>query len=750
RANGQIDEEEYNKRMATLSNTYLHGNKDSYKWRDYSGLMAVTGADTLEEAERLANEEINDMEGLANDETKELWKAVNAATQWTLRKSFDSGEMTRDNYEAVKSMFEYYVPLRGWAETRASDVYDYMGGKGEVFSPVVRNAFGRMSEADNPIAYIGNMAVSAIVGGNKNLLKQHLLRFAQNHPNALFTVSEQWYQNTGTKQNPKWVAVSPDIPENATAEQIDAAIKQFDEDMKALEESGMATKKKGKLKVNYPEDNARLKEHQVRVRVNGREYVIYVNGNPRVAQAINGKLRTRARENSYESSKMANINRVMAQNFTSRNPAFIFSNASRDLNMAMAVVGIKEGWDYNKKFYATLGRVVFRPRAVRGGALMPMLMGLYLDGKIDGYIADTSNDKDLRTFARYFKEFMTNGGETGFTSLRDVDTFKKTMQKEYGRMQQGKADPRKLLRQMGEGFEYVNRCVEDMTRFVTYATSRQMGRSIADSVTDAKNVTLNFNRKGSGGMYNATFRNFYIFVNPAIQSLHLLWQLASDKRTRKAFTVTTLSFATAGALMPIVNAAIYALTGGGDDDDYWNLPTWVRRNNICFKFPHTGSFITIPLAQEFRVFYGLGELVASALLGHPDKNAALSATEQVTDLLPISFTGANGNLAVNLSPTLLQPIMQVSNNVDFTGKPIRRITPFNENEPAFQKAYRGTPSWMVKSSELINDLTGGNEHSKGWIEGELMTALYLNYANDPAVVNHILKGYFGGMYSFIS
>lgn len=749
RANGRIDEEEYNRRMATLSNTYLHGNKDSYKWKDYSGLMAVTGAETLEEAERLANEEINDIEGLAGEETLKLWEAVNAATQWTLRKSFDSGEMTRDNYEAVRSMFRYYVPLRGWAETRASDVYDYMGGKGEVFSPVVRKAFGRMSEADNPIAYIGNMAVSAIVGGNKNLLKQHLLRFAQNHPSTLFTVSEQWYQNVGTEENPKWTAVSPDIPENATAEQIDAAIRQFNEDMAALEESGMATKKKGKLKINYQEDNARLKEHQVRVRVNGREYVIYVNGNPRVAQAINGKLRAKARENSYESSKMANINREMAQNFTSRNPAFIFSNASRDLTMAMAVVGIKESAAYNKKFYATLGRVVFTPRAVRGGALMPMLMGMYLDGKIDGYIADTRNDKDLRTFAKYFKEFMTNGGETGFTSLRDVDTFKRNMEKEYGRMNQGKADPRKLLRQMGEGFEYMNRCVEDMTRFVTFATSRQMGRSIADSVTDAKNVTLNFNRKGSGAMGNATFRNFYIFVNPAIQSLHLLWQLASDKKTRKAFTVTTLSFATAGALMPIVNAAIYALTGG-DDDDYWNLPTWVRRNNICFKIPYTGSFITIPLAQEFRVFYGLGELVASALLGHPDKNVALAATEQVTDLLPISFTGAGGNLAVNLAPTLLQPIMQVNSNVDFTGKPIRKMTPFNEDEPAFQKAYRGTPSWMVKSSELINYLTGGNEHSKGWIEGELATTLYLNYANDPAVVNHILKGYFGGMYSFIS
>ena len=48
------------------------------------------------------------------------------------------------------------------------------------------------------------MAVSAIVQGNKNKVKQTFMRFAENHPTNLVTVSEMWYRNYGTDAAPDW------------------------------------------------------------------------------------------------------------------------------------------------------------------------------------------------------------------------------------------------------------------------------------------------------------------------------------------------------------------------------------------------------------------------------------------------------------------------------------------------------------------------------------------------------------------
>ena len=175
-----------------------------YRGRDYSGLTDLTGKDDVQEAEAEAQRIVADMESRAD--TSELWKATNAATEWTLKKAYESGMMSRDNYDYVRSMFNNYIPLRGWEEDTAGDLYDYVGSgdKGTAFSPTLHKAKGRRSQADNPIAYIGSMAVSAIVQGNKNKVKQTFMRFAENHPTNLITVSEMWYRNYGTDAAPDW------------------------------------------------------------------------------------------------------------------------------------------------------------------------------------------------------------------------------------------------------------------------------------------------------------------------------------------------------------------------------------------------------------------------------------------------------------------------------------------------------------------------------------------------------------------
>ena len=354
------------------------------------------------------------------------------------------------------------------------------------------------------------------------------------------------------------------------------------------------------------------------------------------------------------------INRSMAAFFTSKNPAFVLSNLSRDLTMAGASVAVKEDAAYNAQFIKNVWKVL-RPRSGRAAkhgfarmvtlgmygkdtightGLLPSLMRKYLDGDLD-----LSNETE-----RLFGEFMDEGGETGFVNMLSVDSFKEKMQKEIGQMNGTTLNIAKArkgtketpvgrgLRLMGDIFEFYNRCAEDATRFIVYMTSRQMGKSLEDSIADAKDVTLNFNRKGTGAKWNAVVRDLFIFVNPAVQALANMFKMAYKHPLK--LTAVTAAFMAGGALIPVFNQWLLNLFGDDDDKDaYWNLPPWVRKNNLVLWVPGTKNFITIPLAQEFRVFYGLGEMATSLIYDHPVHEWPMEILSSFMDLVPINPTG---------------------------------------------------------------------------------------------------------------
>lgn len=720
------------------------------RMRDYAGLTALTGQSDVLDAEAEAQRIVNDMEsrvasiygGAQDNPVSKLWEATNAATKWTLKKGYESGIISKDNYNYVSGMFNYYVPLRGWQEDTAGDLFDYVGSgdKGTAFSPTLHKAKGRRSEADNPIAYIGNMAVSAIVQGNKNKVKQTFLGFVENHPTNLVTVSEMWYRNFGTDTDPDWREDVPNIPEDATADEVADIVKQHEDMMEQLEDLGKATKKRGRLHLGVPVKKGQALEHHVEVMVNGKKYVLYINGNPRAAQALNGTRQRRASERSFESSKIAQMGRLLAERYTSLSPSFTVSNALRDLTMAAITTLIKESPAYALRFRLNVLKL-------GGPARMFTLMKWYKKAA-----AQQQPTGQMSETQKYFYEFMTEGAETGFTSLKEIDEYKKDMDKMYRNMNQKLLNPKRLFRGLSQGLEYANRCIEDMTRFAIYMASRQSGRNVKRSVNDAKNVTLNFNRKGSGELGNATYRNLQIFVNPAIQSLQNVGKMAKDHPAR--FTLLTGSIALIGAAQVFATQLLWSVFGGGDGDDddwnavdeYWKLPSWQRRNNLVVWIPGTKKFAMIPLAQEFRVFHGFGETMTTVMEGKSGENPALEVLTQASDLLPLDFAGNNGNPLVNLAPTVTQPLLQVGFNTDFTGRPLYKDNDFNKYEPSFQKAYVGTPSWLIKSSEFINDITGGDDHMQGWWERTKVG----KELNNPAVVDHILKGYYGGMYSFLA
>lgn len=702
---------------------------------DYSGLSTIFGGPDFEEA---GHKLVRDIEDKYVTETHDLWDATNAATKKILRDGYKAGMMSKDTYQYVRDMYDHYIPLRGWDGTTADQVWDYVGGGKGSFNQTLKTAHGRTSIADDPIAYIENMAESGILLNNKNWVKQHLMLLAQNHPTSLLTLSKAWYvKSTDANGNEEWIPATPQITSQMNSNQVKATIDAFEKKMEQMAVTGDATQKRDGLNIAYPQTHSEEREHEVRVMKDGEEYVIYVNGDPQLAQAMNNTRAHRVRE--IQSGKLdraaAWLGRKMAAAYTSLSPLFIPSNYFRDLTMTLASTAIREDGRYNyllRKNMATSWNLGFMLRDYQNGKLREKV-----------------SNGNATAKEQMFYDFMMNGGETGFVSSLDVEDLKKKFKNDLKDLDRWKANPVKVGHTIMDGIEFLNRAIEDSNRFAVYMTSIQYGRSIDEAVNDAKDVTLNFNRKGTGEYGWQMIRNLYLFINPAVQSLQTLGALAKHHPFK--FTAVTASWLVSGVLVPIVNAALMSLLGGDDDKDkYWQFTKWDRRNNLIMWVPFTHEYIKIPLAQEFRAFYGLGDMIASKMMGGELAEESWSQYAedllgQVVDMLPLDPTGYDGNIAVSLMPNAIRPVFELAFNVDFTGKPLFKETEYNKYDPNFTKAYVGTPDWLVRASRMVNSI--GNDYPD--VQQNSIDAFGdpRYNLNNPAVVDHVLSSYLGGAYT---
>lgn len=689
---------------------------------DFSATEAILTSIDNEEHTDFQNDALEYVKDFESKyDTSVLWDKTNRATKETLKKTYESGMMDKDHFAKVSKMFMYYVPLRGWNEKTAEDVYEYINSERSPLNSVLKSMKGRKSVPDEVMATIGNMAESSILQGNRNLMKQSFMNMVMNHPTDVATMRKAWYVYDQAKD--EWTISIPEIQDNDTPEIISQKISDHEEKMKNLKEKGLATQKSSGLNIDYRILKNNISQHAVVVKNGGKDYIIYVNGNPRAAQAVNGLTNPDAEKNPMFNS-ISRANRWLAANFTTRNPAFVMSNLSRDLIFSMTAVWIKEDAKYSARFRKNI--LTALPTVVKG------VMG---KGK--------NSESDM-----YFREFVDNGGETGYMYLHDVDAYKKKVRKELSRITGERGSAKRAMDYTLERLEDFNRMAEDISRFAVYMTSRQMGRSIADSVNDAKEITVNFNKKGAGyktgGLFGLTayaMKNLYMFFNASVQSLSNFNRLRVKNPVK--FYSALGGFMTAGMLIPVINNLLYSIIGGGDDNPYNDLPEWVRRNNLCI-YAGNGQFVTIPLPIELRAFYGLGDYAYQLTSGRErltPTGLAKGTVSQIADILPLNPTGNEG--FKTFVPDALAPIFETYFwNEDFTGKPIAKLTPFNERDPEWKRVYKGTSGWLVDASKFFNDLTNGGGPGSDFRKG------FIDF--NPAKVENLLESYFGGMAKFLN
>lgn len=660
-------------------------------------------------------------------DTSELSASVKRATDAILAKQRDSGLMSQNTFDSISDMYQFYVPLRGWEETTADEVYAYLTSESQTFNAPIKTVVGRKSKADDPIATIANMAESGIMQGNRNLMKQKFLTMVQNHKTDLVSVSEMWVRLD--EASGEWIAVFPDIPSNANPEQVESIVESFNKRMEELsnEKGSNVRRSRDAIGIPYkilPKD---LKEHQVIIKRAGKEYVLTINGNPRAAQALNGLTNPDNTKGWFGTvERYAGwLNRNLAANFTTRNPNFMVSNFLRDALYSNTTVWVKESpvyaWKFNKNF--AMVNPISMYRLVKG----------YENGTLD--MSDP--------LKKAYHDFVMRGGETGYTNLRDVEAKKKAIQKELQYSKQ-KVSIGKALKILGEWMDLFNKSVENCARFAAFLTSREMGRSMDKSIYDAKEISVNFNKKGAGSKFlntegqtkigNASAftsglsRSMYVFWNAGVQGMYNFGRLAKDNP--KKFLGLASSFYLLGTIMPMIAAAF----GDDEDDDYYDLPEYVRRNNICFR-NGGGNWITIPMPIELRAIYGLGEMSFGIVSGkekYTDKKMAMKIAEQMSQVLPLDMMEGGGGFSAFV-PSSVKPLIEAGDNKDWTGLPLYKDNDFNKGMPEWTKAFKSVDPAILAMTKYANELTGGDKYTTGTVN--------LN----PAIIEHILDGYFGGI-----
>lgn len=782
---GDIDLKTYYERMDDFIRTYVDSdNKFDAGEHDYSGIHAIQevakSSDPYDDAEAIASVMDSEakMESIKKGSVKDYWDKVKAATQYSIDTDYKNGLISRELYGHVSDMFNWYVPLRKYDEATAEDTYGYITEQGDpksyIGSTIMRARGHKYLSETNVLAQIGAMGNRAIKNGGMNAIRQAFARFVRNNSNNnLVTETRVWYADDPITHTT--VERYPDIPEDATADEINQIVADFNMEMKDLESKGLATKVYRRGRIGYKFQRAENKsQHIVDVKIAGRTHSFVINGNPRAAQALNGLL-----ENSGAKGIMkplSSISRMMAQLCTSYNPEFVMRNIMRDAEFASSNVTSKEGARYGAlwaKYYAQLG--LYKGASNISFKDLSGTTGLGLFAKYRNGTLDTSDKVQ-----RYFKEFMENGGETGWVQIKNMQDwtkeYKKDVKSERSKIDKGGA----ALRDFFFGnLANINEVAENIARFATYCASRDSNRSIIRSVYDAKEVSTNFNRHGSGdaiksfkngemtggkaaarwayGFTASYLRHCSMFFNAGIQSTNLLVKNLKNHPVGTSINMLAIPFAL-GALAALGNNVLIASEDEKDrkgvKDPYGELPDYVRRNNLCI-YKGGGQFVTIPLAIELRAFYGLGDL-AAGLTFSPNvsgqKNPALDAVGCMSQLVPVmDYLGNSsaGKEPLNetikaISPSALSPFVEWELNTDWKGAPIERRGDWNENSPAWQRAYKGVPDGYMAVNKWVNAQT--NDVAKG--NEDMLGNSFLDMVTNPSMLNHYIGGIGGGAATF--
>lgn len=669
---------------------------------------------------------IEAIENSAGKDIDALWSSINKLNGEALKMWHEAGMISKDHYNNIKKLYKYYVPLQGIDDETIEDVWTYYGVSNRGNYSLVKDAEGRNKLPDNPFMIMRKSISNTAYMAEHNKAKIVVLALAQTHPTDYLIVRNSWdVLTTDANGREEWKEVMPESEEGAVTEESMIA---FEEKMQALEEEGKAKRHEHEPISNiggYRVSNRNtLEEHLIRVSVNGKEQVVFVNGSPSFSQAVNRENRGKEREFL---SKVAMVTRLKAAFATSLSIPFAFTNGVRDLLWSLSSNGIRYGKDYEMRFvryYGRAGKFLFSPE-----------------------------DKQDEGMKHLWDEFKRNGGRTGYASMVGDENARKLAQKGLSRGIGKRGVAARAVNKAGNAISYLGETIEDLTRFAAYCAAREGGKSVTDSIDVAKEMTVNFNRRGKGSsLFMRSIFSFYMFINANIQGMAQLVKMF------KNHPVGTSVMAGAYAMLPMFSAILTKLIG--DDDDYFALSDYERTHNLIICLG-SGKFIKVPMPQEMYPFLAIGNSISELAFGESSvTDVLLGSVDGILDGATFGLDASSSSLkhfkrAVSKGeenptyllfrgfvPSILQPATDVWNNWDYVGRHIEKPS-YGKNTPKYQRVYENKAwGWLVGLSKAIN---GDDIKGRAMQDDGIIGAI-----NSPANAQYLIESWLGGVVSTIA
>lgn len=771
--------------------------------RHASGIAALSEDQRDPWNDKYARKLVADFRRRAGDEqTQQLWQAINAANDRVLDILVEDGMLAPEHRKLIKGHgWEYYVPLRDYDYNfedskgnpqafDATELYDFMD---DIHGPrplrqVLHEAEGRTNKPRNPVAQMVNIGIGAIIAAKTNRARQAALRLAQNNSRGsddLFRVDKVWLaKGLGNR----WVTttINPSVEDIEISQaarkeiarlkkELDAALNAHDDELAVYLENRIDETERLNI-VRPAEADSRFeneghmgqsieRQRNIECFVNGIRYMVTF-ADPAVANAINQYNRLTIPK--WLDDTVGNATRWLAQAFTSRNPAFVAANFLRDVQHAALIHGIDPGGDLRGFMHNIPPSMAAITRNVRGKSAPLKVAEL---GRLD--ILNTADRKMLieqygpeRVIDALYEYFRDNGGETGFVHSKDIAEAEKEI-KRYVAFRTGRvaelakaaqpserpgiwlsyAAQKSGAKAIATGLENASKVAENTSRFATFLASLDQGKSLLVAIDEAKNVTVNFNRRGTA---TRPLGMFYVFFNASVQGAAQIARIAF--KNRKRFAKVIASLAAAGFLDSLL--LDFFLAGSGDDGRDLVVSEYEKRNHLIIPYMGKKGFLKIPLPQGFRAFYGIGSLLHDLYRGKvgAEDAARTMLTLLYEDFSPVASPSPKGDATRVLIPTALTPWYDIwYAGEDAFGYPVgRRSYGTTNNYPLSEMGLKNVNKAIYYLCRGINRLGGGDENTPAGQRknGEIDPLLRGIFEWNPSHVEHILTYYGGGMGKF--
>jgi hypothetical protein len=638
--------EDYNKHVAKINPNMPDGGS------------GIDTADARAYIKSLTPQQKADFEALA--------KKMDAINKGTREVLVSSGYETRKTINQWEKTFPFYVPLKR-DEAKLDYAYTAGGlGTGQGFD--VRGKFSRSatgSEKDvvNILANSALQRERAIIKAEKNRVAQAMFGLALQSPNPDF-----------------WLPIDPmaEVDPSAAQDLLSFGLSQQDLDFLMKEPRQKAVDKSSGQVVERINATLRDNENVMSMRFNGRDrYVFFNPNNPRSKRMISSLKNLDADQLGPILGNISKVTRWFASVNTQYNPIFGAYNFLRDVQGAALQLSDTP--------------LAKDRKAVVAGTL-PALKGIYsaLRAERDGTAVNTP-------WATLWNEFQSEGGQTGFR-----DQFSRSQERAEALEKELKMITEGKLKSAGRGMlnwlsDY-NDSMENAIRLSAYKAALDRGINKQEAASIAKNLTVNFNRKGQIAVQAGAL---YAFFNAAVQGTTRLAQTLRGPAGKKIMA--------GGLLLGTMQAALLAAAGFDDEEP----PEFVRERNLIL--PIGGDkYLTFPMPLGYHVIPSTSRIITEwALSGFkdtPDRIASLTGMY----LEAFNPIGNAGWSAQTLAPTFADPIVALTENRDWTGKPIAKKDFSNlDPTPGYTRA-KDTASWFsTQLAKFLNYASGGTEFKPG-------------------------------------